>query len=477
MNFLMLLPEWTAIASLLVLLTAEILKNPKDKAARSKAPWNLALAGSFLTLAAIFPLAGKTESLLNGVLILDPLALFFKGFFTVAATAVIFMAREFFKDRLEKPSEFLLILWSSLIALFFLVSANDLLLMFVAIETFTLSLYVMAAYLKRDLISIEAGLKYLIIGSLASAFLIYGISLIYVAAGSTSLVSVRGAYALLPENKLILLGILFIISGLGFKVASVPFQLWAPDVYEGAPTPVVSYLSVASKAAGFALLMRLLFSVFMPFESSRVLLFSVLAAMTLLYGNLAALLQTNIKRLFGYSGITHAGYLLVALAAGKEMGITAILYYLIAYGLSNLAAFLVITLVGREAGNDRIDSYRGLGKRSPFLAGVLFISLLSLAGVPPLAGFFGKFLVLFSAVRADLLWLALLGALGVAVSLYYYLNLVRVMYFDESGETAPLRVPLSIKAVLIFLVLGIILAGFWQAPFFTVAHEAAKSLF
>lgn len=477
MTFSMLLPEWTAIGSLLVLLVAEILKNPKDKAAHSKAPWNLALAGAFLTLAAIFPLAGKTESLLNGVLILDPLALFFKGFFTVAATAVIFMAREFFKGRLEKPSEFLLILWSSLIALFFLVSANDLLLMFIALETFTLSLYVMAAYLKRDLLSIEAGLKYLIIGSLASAFLIYGISLIYVAAGSTSLVSVREAYALLPENKLFLLGILFIISGLGFKVASVPFQLWAPDVYEGAPTPVVSYLSVASKAAGFALLMRLLFSVFMPFDSSRVLLFSVLAAMTLLYGNLGALLQTNIKRLFGYSGITHAGYLLIALAAGKEMGITAILYYLIAYGFSNLAAFLVITLVGKEAGNDRIDSYRGLGKRSPFLAGVFFISLLSLAGVPPLAGFFGKFLVLFSAVRADLSWLALLGALGVAVSLYYYLNLVRVMYFDESGETAPISVPLSIKAVLISLVLGIILAGFWQAPFFAVAHEAAKSLF
>ncbi len=475
MNFSMLLPELTAVAVLVFLLLEEMFKAKREN--QSVASWFTAIGGICLTIAAIFPLYGKTASAFSGTLVLDPFALFFKTFFALTMAAVIFISREFFKGRAESGSEFLMVLWSSLIGLFFLVSANDFLLMFVALETFTLSLYIMTSYLKHELASIEAGLKYLIMGSLASAFVIFGIALIFVATGSTSFLALRDALAAVPDNKLILMGLLFILVGLGFKVGAAPFQLWIPDVYEGAPTPVVAYLSVASKSAGFVLLLRILFTAAPAFDISRTILFVILAALTMIYGNLGALLQTNIKRLFGYSSISHAGYLLIGVAVGGELGVSAILYYLAAFGLSNLAAFTVIAVVGKSAGNDKIESYRGLGKRSPFLAGTFFLALLSLAGVPPLAGFFGKFLILMAAVRGNVLWLALLGALLVAVSLYYYLNLVRVMYFDAAENESPIAVPKSCRTLLVILSAGMILFGIFQAPLFAVVQQATKSLF
>ncbi len=472
MNLSLLFPEWVALGVLVALLAGEISHSDFSK----KLSGPLALAGSVLVFLSLLPLAGKMGSAAGGMFILDPLSTFFKTFLTLTVFVVIAMSREFFQD-LAKPGEFFLILWSSLFALFFLVSANDFLLLFIALEITTLSFYIMAAYLKRDLVSIEAGLKYLILGSLASAFLIYGISLLYVATGSTALPDVHAAFSADPHNRLILLGILFILSGLGFKVAAVPFQLWVPDVYEGAPTPVVAFLSVGSKAAGFALLLRVLFTVFVPFEFERRVLFAAFAAMTLLYGTLGALRQTNIKRLLGYSSIGHAGYLLMGIAVGREMGSSALLYYLMTYAAGNLAAFFAITIAGRALGNDRTESYRGLSRRAPFLAGTIFISLLSLAGIPPLAGFFGKFLILLAAVRDGFGWLALLGALGVAVSLYYYLSVVRVMYAEEPSHSEPITSsPLS-KALLAFLVFAILLLGLWQTPFLGFADHAAKSLF
>jgi NADH-quinone oxidoreductase subunit N len=478
MNFHLLLTEGIAFAILIILLIREIALTPKGNKGASPTPaWGIAQIGAALCFISTFLFAGSNETAFNGSFTLDPLASFFKGFFSFIALFLIPMSREFFATRTEKPAEFLLILWSSLLGLFFLVSANDFLLLFIALETFTLSLYALAAYLKRDMISIEAGLKYLILGSLASAFVIYGISLLYVATGSTGLPVIQGAFTADPTNPIMLLAILFILSGIGFKIAAVPFQLWVPDVYEGAPTPVVAYLSVGSKAAGFAILLRALFTAFPAFDSERELLFSILAAMTLLYGNLGALVQTNIKRLFGYSSIGHAGYLLIGIAVGQQVGTAAVLYYLMAYALMNLAAFMVITLAGRAIGSDRIDAYRGLAKRSPFLAATLFIALLSLAGVPPLAGFFGKFLILLSAIRAGLTWLAAIGAVCVAISLYYYLSIVRAIYFDETYNEERISISKSSKVLLGILIFAIILVGFWQAPFLAIAQGAASSLF
>lgn len=441
------------------------------------------LFGCLVLFIAVYLFGDKVASGFQGTFIVDPFAGFFKGFFAFTVFFVTLMARVSWSAKYRSPdpspddAPFFLTLWTSLIGLFFLVSANDLLLLFISLEVMTLSLYIMAAYRKHELFSIEAGLKYLIMGSLASAFILFGISQIYVATGSTLFIDVRSTFAANPNHPLMLLGILCVLSGFLFKAASVPFQFWVPDVYQGAPTPVVAYLAAASKAAGFAVLMRLLFTVFGAFDARREPLFSAFAAMTLLYGNLGALLQTDIKRLLGYSSIGHAGYLLVGLAAGGDMGVTAVLYYLAAYAFSTLTAFLAVTLVERESNDNQLSAYRGLAKRSPILAGSLFVALLSLAGAPPLAGFFGKFLVLLAAARAGIAWLALLGSLAVVISLYYYLSVVRVMYIEEPLEKTKIEVPPSVRISLILLSVGIVLIGFFQAPVLALAQAAARSLF
>lgn len=473
MNLALLCPEFSALFVLLVLMTGEMFN--KDFSHKRAAPTAIAGAG-FVLLTLCFRFNAHGESF-SGSFRADVFSQSMKIFFAAAVIPVIQMTRVFFKDRLKHPGEFVLVLWSALIGMFFLASANDLLLLFISLEIVTLSFYIMASFMKKELYSIEAGLKYLIFGSLASAFFIYGISLIYAAAGTTLFEGVRQFASANPGNQLVLLGLVLMISGVGFKIALVPFHLWVPDVYEGAPTPGVAFLSVGSKAAGFVIALKLLFVVFVFFESGREALFSVLAALTMLYGSLGALVQKNIKRLFGYSSISHAGYLAIGLATGEITGVTAVLFYLIAYGLSSLAAFLVICIAGRALESDRIESYRGLAVRSPFLGGVLFIALLSLAGMPPLAGFFGKLLILLGAVQGGYLWLALLGAALVAVSLYYYLSIVKIMIAEEPLNTSPIHAELSSKIILAALAGGIIVMGFWQAPFYTFAENAARSFF
>lgn len=468
-----LLPEASAVLVLLILLIRETFKSKNCKDCTG---W-FAFFSCFAVLGTIIFSASKTGTAFNGSFIADGFSTFLKGFFTLTAAAIIPMSRAFFENRGIKFGEFILILWASLVGLFFLASANDLLVMFITLEIFTLSLYVMAASLKKEMVSIEAGMKYMILGSLASAFVIFGIALVFFATGTTSVPGIREYVLANPNGNLMLLGILFIVGGLGFKISSVPFQLWVPDVYEGAPAPVTAYLAVASKTAGFALLLKLLFTAFAAFDAERAWLFSILSALTLLYGNLGAIGQRNIKRLLGYSGIGHAGYLMMGLAAGKIEGVTAILYYLIAYGFTNLCAFWVVSLAGNALESDNIESYRGLTKRSPILSGALFIAFFSLAGIPPMAGFFGKFLVLLSAVSSGLVWLAVIGVAGVVISLYYYLNVIKVMYFEEPDNTGPIHVSASSKAVIAVLIAGILIAGFWQAPFWTIAENAAKSLF
>ena len=475
MNLKLIFPEMIAAGFLVILMIKGMFK--ADKPIDGEASWRTGILAALVTLVCLFPFAGHVAESFGGMFLVDNYAVFFKALFAIALMGIILISREFFIDNITKSGDFLLIMWSSFIGLFFLVSANDLLLAFVALEIFSLSLYVLAAYQKHESSSIEAGLKYFIMGSLASAFIIFGIALLYFSAGSTSFTAVREIFTQNPSDKVVLLGVLLMISGVGFKIAAAPFQLWVPDVYEGAPTPVTAYLSIVSKSAGIALLLRLVFDVFAAFDAQRALLFSGLAVVTLVYGNLGALVQTNIKRLLGYSSIGHAGYLLIGIAAGKVTGVLAILYYLIAYAVSSLLAFMVITLAGKTFGNDTIKSYRGLGKRCPCLAGSFFIALLSLAGIPPLAGFFGKFLVLYEATRSDLVGLATLGLLGVAVSLYYYLSVVKAMYFEEPESDAPIKLSATARAFLVVLIILVFVIGLWQAPFYFFAQSAANALF
>lgn len=479
MNLTLLFPEWTLTAVLLTLLTAEIYKGSKLRSkTHTRSFCNASFLGCFLILVVTFYfLKGSTDTALSGMYLADPLAAFFKVFFIATLLCVIPISAAFFIHRPGvKLEEFYLICWCTLTGMFFLASANDLLVLFLALEIVTLSFYILTAYHKKDLASIEASSKYLIIGSLASAFVIFGISLIYFASGSTLFPAVREFFENDPQNKLVLLGLLLLIAGAGFKSGAAPFHLWVPDVYQGAPTPTVSFLSVGSKAAGFLVLLRLLFDVFPAFHSQREVLFSTLAAMTLIYGTFGALHQSHLKRLLGYSSIGHAGYLLIGIAAGKSGGISAVLYYLLTYATSNLTLFMVMALASPKIQNEEIASYRGLARRAPFLAASVFVSVLSLAGVPGTAGFIGKFLVLMAAVKTGLGWLALLGALAVAVSLYYYLNLIRIVYADEPSDPAPIAISKGYRLVFTLLIAGILVLGLTPEPFIKWTVFVAQSL-
>ncbi len=470
------LPELTIIA--LVAFFALIEITLPDFSRRYLLPLNF-LGMSAVALTLLFA-SQRFGTAFDRMFIADPFALFFKFIFLTTAAVVLAMKNS--APQAEQTPEFHLILWSALLGMFFLVSSGNFLLLFISLELMTLSLYILAAYTQRELASIEAGLKYLVLGSLASAFLLYGISLIYASAGTLSfedlnVILIQSMHESEKLPTLLLIGILFVLSALGFKVASVPFQVWVPDVYQGAPTPVVAFFSVASKAAGFAVLLRLFIGTWGLLDEERRILFSLLGSLTLLYGNLAALVQKNVKRLLGYSSIGHAGFLLIALATGGETGAASLLYYLIAYAVSNLTVFLVLALVEQTEKSHELEAYRGLWRRSPLLAAALFLGLLSLAGVPPLAGFFAKFFVLLQAARADLIGLVFLGAVNVAISLYYYLNVIRTIYFEKPAVETSLSVDISYRFLLYGLITSILVVGFWQTPFLAFAKVAANSLF
>lgn len=272
------------------------------------------------------------------------------------------------------------------------------------------------------------------------------------------------------------LGILLIIAGLGFKVAAVPFQVWVPDVYEGAPAPVAAFLAVGSKAAGFVLLLRVLDQGLISMHPKWGLLIAGMSAATIVYGNLGAIPQRNIKRLLGYSSIGHAGFLLMGVALGTPLGTSAVLFYLFAYLFTNLGAFMVVVLVSQAVGYDDVDAYRGLAQRSPLLAWVMAVSMASLAGIPPLAGFFGKFLVFSAVIEQKMYWLAVVGLVGVGASLYFYLGIVRVMFWSDVVSHGPVPVSRPMRVALWVILGAIILIGVYQRPFLQAAMEASGAL-
>jgi NADH-quinone oxidoreductase subunit N len=463
MNFDVLTVELIVCAWIVVMLVAELLV-PRT---RTSSFWQLALLGVIVSAAA---LAWRSPSLegqrFQQMFVADRFATYFKGLFLLTAAIVTLMTREFLRHLSANLGAFYMLLFTALLGMLVLASINDLLMLFIGLELLTFSLYIMAAYLKTDARSVEAGLKYLILGSVSSGFLVYGVALLYGFAGSTSFAALQAAISASGVAPLSAqAGMLLVLAGLGFKIAAVPFNFWVPDVYEGAPTPVVALLSVGSKMAGVVAILRLLYGVFLPLHGLWVPLLGWLSAATMLYGNLAAIPQTNLKRLLGYSSIGHAGYLLMGLSTASPAGAEAVGYYLLAYLFSNLAVFFVVVTASDAIGGDALENYSGLSKRSPLLAAAMFVGLLSLAGVPPLAGFVGKLLVLLAAADSRQLWLVAIGAVNVAISLYYYLMVVKRMYLGIPAATAPIRLSPLTKASLSVLVLGILLIGIVQEPF------------
>ncbi len=434
----------------------------------------ISLGGLLLIFFLEIPFLWEKDGILfQHAYILDKFALFFKAFFLLSGFFLIGICRQYQKRLEAGTNAFFILLMTTLLGACCLVSAYNFLAFFISIELMTISLYILTAYLKSDSRSTEAGVKYLVMGAFSSAIMLYGISFIYGITGSLSFEKVSSAIQAMPHlNFLLAAGFFLLIAGIGFKISAFPFQLWVPDVYEGAPTPITAFLSVVSKAAGFAVLLRILFSVMgQSLGAMWTTLAALLAAATLLYGNLGALpqVQGNIKRLLGFSSIGHAGYLLMGVASGSALGASAILYYLTAYGLANLTIFFVV--VSASDRNESIESLRGLFSRSPILGASIFVAVLSLAGVPPLAGFFGKFLIIQAVVEKKMLWLAFVGAINIVISLYYYLMIVKTVYVDKS-DGSPIHVSPSARWSLITLTALIILLGVFQEPLLNLIQQA-----
>jgi NADH-quinone oxidoreductase subunit N len=418
-------------------------------------------------------LSGVTFS---GMFVMDSLAWFFKGLFLITMVFVFAMTQQFFKSLGGRRNEFYLLLWLALIGMCLIASSADFLLMFIAIEILTISLYVMTAYLKSDKLSIEAGMKYLILGSLASGFFLYGISFIYGTTHSTHFDVIQGYCQTHAMTPMTLFALVLIFAAVGFKIAAVPFSMWVADVYQGAPTPVTALLSVGSKAAGFIILIRLFFGIFGAWHAQWSLALAVLSAITMTYGNLLAMFQTNIKRLLGYSTISHAGYLLMGAAAGTVLGASGINFYLLGYLFTNCAAFLVIIVFSITAKSDEIADYAGLAQRSSLLACTMLLALVSLAGMPPLAGFFGKFTLLMAVIKSGYVWLALIAGVNIVISLYYYLMVIKRIYVDAPRSTSPIPVSTSMQWLLGLAIIGIVVIGIFQGPFLDAAMIAVKGM-
>ena len=391
-----------------------------------------------------------------GALTVDKFALFFK-FLVLGVVGLVILASVDYTRRLQNlQGEFLGLILFSATGMMLLATTTELISIYISLELTALPLIALATFLMTPRSS-EAGLKFLVLSGVSSALLLFGMVLVYGLAGSTYLTEIAEAVrepldADLPFGSYaLLLGVILIVAGFGFKISSVPFQMWVPDVYEGAPTPVVAFLSVASKAAGFAILLRVFYIAFPSFDLDWALLFAVLAAISMTVGNVVAMVQSNIKRLLGYSTIAHAGYMMVGLAAvasrvqndSEAAGPSSLLFYLGAYAATNMAAFFAIIAISNKVDSDKIDDFAGMGRRAPFLAIVLALAFISLIGVPPTSLFIGKIFLFTAAVQSDLAWLAAVGVVNSVLSAYYYLRVVRVMYMTEpvSDEKVPSSVP------------------------------------
>ena len=435
----------------------------------------LSIVGLLVTLALTF-LARENATLFSNSFVNDSLALFSKKLFTAAAALSILGSLTLRQSSFHRrASEYYFILLASVLGMMVLASARDLILLFVAFELMSIPLYVLTGFVKRDDVASEAALKFFLVGTASSAVIVYGISFIIGITGSTDLAAIPPALA--TNDSLMLLGMTLLLAGLGFKIAAFPFHMWAPDTYEAASTPFVAWLAVAPKAAGFIAIIRLYVE---GISASTLVWMPVVAAvagMTIITGNLMAIPQHNIKRLLAYSGIAHIGYMLIGLAALSSNGVAMVLFYLVAYLFGNMGAFFVVEAVTRSENSEEIDAYKGLAQRSPLLALAMLVFLLSLGGIPFVAGFWAKLYIFMAAAERGMYGLVFLGAVLTVVALYYYLLVARRMYIEAPVNTARLRVSPLLGLAILICILGVVGMGAYPAPWVTATQRVAVSIF
>ena len=434
----------------------------------------LSLIGLGCSLIAIFITnsfvnTNEPISLFLGMIRLDGFAVFFKILILLATVATILFSLRSEEFDVKLKGEYYALLLAVTFGMFLMASSTNLLMIFISLETVSLTSYILAGFLTHSPRSSEAAFKYITYGAVASGTMLFGLSLLFGMAGTGDITQMSSQIGtVLASGDVSALGVLiaitFILAGIGYKIASVPFHMWSPDVYEGAPIPITAFLSVASKAAGFALFLRFFYTAFGTPEIMQSidwgLLLAIVSALTMTVGNLAALPQRNVKRLLAYSSIAHGGYLLMGAVLLTPEGLGAIIFYLIVYLFMNLGAFYVVVLIANESGSEMIEGYRGLSSRAPYVAGAMAIFLFSLTGIPPFAGFFGKWLLFNAVISKGLYWLAFIGLLNSVVSLYYYARIIKAMYLESAEDTDIFTFSKSTFALLGVFVIPTIFIGF-----------------
>jgi NADH-quinone oxidoreductase subunit N len=436
----------------------------------------VSVAGLIVPAAFTLALWDRNETSFNGMLVVDEFSLFFNLFFLVCAALVILSSMDYVTKFRAFQGEYYALVLLSAVGMMLMAATRELISVYVALELTGISLYALTGFLK-DPKSSEAGMKYLLLGAVASAVLLYGMAMVFGLTGSTHFKDIAQAIPVdLVDNPALLMGMVLLVAGFGFKIATVPFQMWVPDVYEGAPTPITAYLSVASKAAGFAVILRVFYEALGPLSLDWGMMFGVLAAITMTLGNVVAIAQTNIKRMLGYSSIAQAGYLMMGLAAVSALGRSGLVFFLIAYALTNLGAFIAIIAISNKTGSDLISDYSGMAKRAPLLALALGLCLISLTGIPPTAGFMAKIYIFNAAVDYDLMWLVIIAVINTAISAYYYLRVIKVMYLGAPLSEEAIPSSGALRAALSVACLGVLLLGVYPWALLKIA-ETAVSMF
>jgi NADH-quinone oxidoreductase subunit N len=418
----------------------------------------------------------------SGMVVLDDLSTLFNLLFLGSTAVVILLSMPFLRREDVEHSEYYALLLFATAGMMILASSLDLIMIFLGIEVLSISLYILAGYRRNSDASNEAAMKYFLLGAFASAVLLYGIALVFGATGTTNLPRIAealgGAAGPVPSG-LLFAGVALVLVGLAFKVAAVPFHMWTPDVYEGAPTPVTAFLSAGPKAAAFAAILRTFFIAFGPIQAEWDGVLSVIAALTMTVGNIAAIAQTNVKRMLAYSSIAHSGYVLIGVVAGGASGGAAAVFYLLAYVAMNLGAFAVIVLLeSKGQRGEQLRDYAGIGFKYPWIGALLSLFMIALSGIPPTVGFVGKLYLFGAAVQSGHVLLAVIGVLNSAVSVFYYLRLMVLMYMREEQETLPaLRVPITLALVLLVTAAATIGPGLWPSAWLDAAREGILSLF